>query len=278
MNANLKDLNVQEFNLKDQIGIDYWHTNILDKNQKSISAGFGQQIEKSRSIAYSEFLERSAFIKIKNSDENTKNKWGLNIIPTGCGFAAGYNLKNVILRSIGEAAERWTMSKWIDDSNHIEKITLEENLDQASKWFYSQFDKVDLYKKTIVVQYADKFLKYDIGFSLGFKNDGVFPGSAFDYSNSGLWQHALLESYRHYLIFKNNTVKYGFPDNKVHFFASNAGIAIDQISKAKNTIWPSPTINMHNSEYCQNENFYLARTIFSGWKSWNLGPVERFLY
>lgn len=281
MHLNLDEVTIQEFNLKNQVGFDFWHTNIMDKTGKPISAGFGDTKDFSRAVAYSEYLERCAFLKIKSGDEIIRNKWGLNIIPTGCGFAAGFNLKNTIQRSIGEAIERWTMSKWIDDSLFIEKIEYtqqEEFLDPVTRWFCSEFDKVDFYKKIIVIQYNQKFLKYEIGFTMAYKDNGIYPGSAYNYLNLNLWQHAMLESYRHYLVIKNNSATNTFPDNKVRFFAENSNIAKNQILNAVNLNWPIPEIEFHANEFDAEKQFHLSRTIVKGWKSWNLGPIERFLY
>jgi hypothetical protein len=75
------------------------------------------------------------------------------------------------------------------------------------------------------------------------------------------------------MLCKNNIVVSKFPDNKVRYFAENAEVALEQISAANKKEWPIPVVRFHNSESFENE-----RTIFDGWKSWHLGPVERFLF
>lgn len=277
----MNKLILQEYNLFEQVGVDYWHSNILEENNFSIAGGFGETKDISRKIAYAEFLEKTAFRKIKNGSIEDRLNWGLNIIPTGCGFAAGFNLRNAILRSIGESLERWVMSKWIDEKlkiNSLNKKHVLDKLDAASKWFYDQFDEVLFYEKEVAVQYGEIFYTFKIGFSLALKDDGIFPGSSAQTVNGNVWQHSLIESYRHYLAFKNTPSSGVFPDTKVRYFAKNKEIALKQVLNADIIEWPVPQICFHYSEFFKDDDFYLVRTIIKGWKSWNSGSVERFLY
>lgn len=271
---------IQEYNLLDQVGLNYWHSNIL-KDQSSIAGGFGDTKVTSRKIAYSEYLERSAFLKIKNSSEEVRSSWGMNIIPTGCGFAAGFDQRNTILRSVGESLERWAMSKWIDENfelDQLDKTEIVSNLDVVSKWFVDQFDDVFFFEKDLAVQFGDAFCKYKIGICIGVNALGVYLGSSAQINNGSVWQHALLESYRHFLANKNSRPTNTFPDVKVRFFALNKEVAFAQIFGEKNGNWQIPEISFHRSNYFEENNFYLSRTIINGWKSWNSGPIERFLY
>lgn len=213
---------LQEYNLLEQAGLEYWHTNILDANKVSFSAGFGNNKEISRKIAYSEFLERTKFRELKNSDEFTKTLWGLDKINTACGFAAGFDETNTITRSIGEALERWVLSKWIDENFAMTQALpsqLTAKLDAASKWFSSQFDEMLFFQKDILIFVNINPMIFSICATVGFKNGGAYLGSSVKSGSNPNWQHALLESFRHVLLVKNSQETGRFPDNKVRYFS-----------------------------------------------------------
>jgi hypothetical protein len=272
---------IQEFNLVNEIGEDYWHCCIQGQNPLDYSAaGFSRSKNLARSIAYSEFLERSKFIEIKQLSVLGKSDWGLDLIPTGCGFAGGFNLRNAVIRSIGESLERWCMSKWVDEKYYIEKLDFASiKLDSPSKWFCNQFESVDFYKLDTIVEYGKKFFKFTIFFTICFINKGAFPGCSFTNSKDENWQHALLESFRHLLVVKNSAPTNTFPDNRIRYFSINAEKAIQQIpQRNEKKDWPYPKIIFHNFKEYKEEKFFLARTIVDGWTSWNKGPIERFVY
>lgn len=271
---------IQEYKLQEETGFEFWHTNIMDSNKNSFSSGFGANKNLSRKIAYSEFLERSKFREIKKSDDLSK-EWGLSIIQTGCGFAAGFNETNTIYRSIGEALERWTLSKWIDENYKMQQIKyldLFHDLDSACKWFITQFDDFYFFNKEILVFVNEKPLIFSICATIGIKNGGAFFGSSVQNGRKPNWQHSLLETFRHLLLIDNSKETGSFPDNKVRFFAKNSNLALKQINCKKIEKWNIPTIIFHNCEYFNDLKFYLARTIVDGWDSWKNGPIERFLY
>jgi hypothetical protein len=264
-------------------GIEYWHSSVLNSNRSPISGGFSEDRMQARKIAVAEFLERKAFRNLSESDVATQAAWGLNLIPTACGFAAGFDRENTVLRSIKEATERWVMSKWIDEQCQIEEIPfsdLKTELDSISLFFVSQFEKVLFFKKTVVVPVNNQFLQITVAQTMGLTELGIFPGSSAQYTTSGnVWQHALLESFRHLLAVRNNPDRGPrFPDEKVKYFANNKTLALNQIYSAKNIDWPSPQICIHKEESQMNGFYFIARTIMSGWDSWHLGPLDRFLY
>lgn len=258
----------------------FWHSVVIDRLGNPISGGFSVDKMQARKIALSEFIERKKVHEIFNFSDKSKIKWGLDLIPTACGFAAGFNLQNTIQRSINEAVERWVMSKWIDDGCYIEQIPQNkiQNLDPASEFFVSQFDEVLFFKKEVILQVNDQFQKITVGQTMGLTEFGIFPGSSAQFNNGQVWQHALLESYRHFLGVQNNPDFSTFPGNKVLFFANNKQIALNQINKATKEIWPVPEIILHQHQSFESDSYFLARTIINGWRSWNSGPIERFLY
>lgn len=270
-------LKIEEALIYKTSNFEYWHSTVIDKFEIPISGGFSSDRMTARKIAISELIEKLEFDKLKLS---INSEWGLDLIPTACGFAAGFNLQNTIQRSINEAVERWVMSKWIDDGYYIEKIPKNriQNLDPASEFFVSQFDEVLFFKKEVMLQVNDQFQKITVGQTMGITEFGIFPGSSAQFNNGQVWQHALLESYRHFLGVQNNPDFSTFPGNKVLFFAKNKQIALNQINKATKESWPVPEIILHQHQSFESDSYFLARTIINGWSSWNSGPIERFLY
>ncbi len=274
-------LKLQEYSLNSQTGFDYWHSCLMDINNLPVSGGFGCDKHTSRKIALAEFLERDAYKSISSSDYQIQKKWGLDLMPTGCGFAAGFNHNNTIIRSVGEAVERWVISKWIDEGHLMDSVTdvhALSVLDPISNWFYRQFDKVYFYKKEIIVMLHNEFYKFQIGATIGRKNSGVYVGYSAQINDNNLWQHALLESFRHFLIEKNNNPINIFPDNRIRFFGKNADYALSKIPQNSQSLWPIPKIIHFECEENSQIGFFLARTIIDGWKSWHLGGDDRFLY
>ncbi|MGE5085446.1 MAG: hypothetical protein ACM3MG_04040 [Bacillota bacterium] len=262
-------------------GEQFWHCSLLNEDGFPVSGGFGQSREYARKVAVAEFLERMNYEQIKRTSEDP-NDWGLDKISTACGFAVGFHRENTIIRSITEAHERWVMSKWIDEDYLIEEIApndLDGSLDKVSRYFASHFDKVLYFKKDLVVPIGGNWMTIEVGQTMGLKDGGIFPGSSAQKTGGNIWQHSLLESFRHLLAIKNNPLRGDlFPDNKVHFFAKNAQMALAQIYRPKKCNWPIPHIGFHRCDQIADGNYFLARTIVEGWTSWNLGPIDRFLY
>lgn len=278
---NESGLKLEEFNLLREVGLDYWHTCILDASGKVISGGFGEGKSISRKIALSEYFERVKVKQLLAMGKSTYVEWGLDQIPTGCGFAVGFDENNVRLRSVGEAIERWVLSKWIDENFRITEISYEEvyaGLDPVSRWLSEQFDQVRFFEKDVIVLFDDEFHKFKIGITVGKKDGGAFLGSSAKISSANIWQHSLLESFRHVLIKMNSAPQKSFPDNRIRYFACNYNSAALQISCATKNTWSMPQISFHKLKFFDAENFFLARTIIRGWTSWHLGPTDRFLY
>lgn len=273
---------LEESRVFGESGVDFWHCIVLRNDNFPLAGGFAQDRMQARKIALAEYLERKTYHSIIKADDATRIEWGINLIPTACGFAAGFDKKNTILRSIREAAERWVMSKWIDDGFWIEEISPERlvnTLDPASLFFISNFSEVRFFKKHILLEVNGMPLEIAVAQTMACTENGIFPGSSAQLTGGNIWQHALLESFRHYLFVKNSPVRENvFPDEKIRYFAKNKEVAIAQISKAKSLDWPSPKISFHKQESFLNNQYFVARTILPGWESWHLGSLDRFLY
>ena len=264
----------------------YWHSSVISSDGFPLSGGFSSDRYAARKIAIAEFLE---FNEVRNlAREDSAGNWALDLFPTNCGFAVGFDEFNTRLRSIREAAERWVMSKWIDEHYYIPDINAGElfpNLSGPAKFFVSQFDEVLFFKIAVTVLLDGHFYQIEVAQTMGLKGKGIYPGSSAQGSEigneNGIWEHALLESFRHLQGVKNNPVcnREGiFPDNRINFFAKNGRIALQQIAKANRQDWPLPRIKLHKWVSLYNGEVYLARTIIDGWNSWHTGPLDRFLY
>lgn len=261
---------------------DFWHSTILDQNKVPLSGGFGSSRMIARKIAIAEFLERSKYKEICLADDVTQKQWGIHLINSACGFAAGFTKPNTVHRSVCEAAERWVMSQWIDNHYFIDELpmkTLVSELDPVSRFMIEQFDEVRFFKKTVLVPFplSQTMFQINVFQTMGLKDQGIFPGSSAQLGSSP-WQHALLESFRHLLLVRNNFPIEKFPDNKIRFFSQNASVGIQAIEQAKIKQWPTPKVKFHKVDEFQNGQYFIARTILDGWTSWNEGPLERFLY
>lgn len=274
---------IEEANLVIEPKADYWHSTVLDKNGNAVSGGFACDKMQARKIAVAEFLERKSYQSFsKQKHYSINDEWGLNIIPTACGFAAGFDFDNTIRRSIYESVERWVMSKWIDNNLSVEEVKLtsiENELDPISLYFISLFEEVLFFKKEILLMVNDKPISITVAKTMGLTKNGIFPGSSAQYTAGNIWHHALLESFRHLLFVKNNPARNNiFPDNKIRFFANNKNIGLNQIFAEKSSKWPIPSIIFHNCKPFFDNKYFIARTILSGWESWDKGPLDRFLY
>jgi len=275
------NVNLQEYNLKDQIGEDFWHT-VIKVNGEALSGGHSVDKNHARAVAVAEYLERNEFFKISQSDSLTKKIWGLDIIPTGCGFAAGFNKRNTVIRSIGEALERWALSMWIDEKYSFpehDSNKILSTLDKPSQWYKNQFDSVRFFGKDFLVEIDGDYLMLNVVVTVCFKDSGVYMGSAVGLNRNILWTHALVESYRHLRIANTSkSADYRFPFNRILFFSKNADIAIKTIENSTKEIWKKPSLIFNYCTEYENGNYYLSRSIFDGWQSWHLGNEERFLY
>jgi hypothetical protein len=258
----------------------YWHSTVVNELGIPISGGFGEVKSLARKVAVSELIERQTYRELMNGTSEEKRSWKLDGFPTGCGFAAGFEREATARRSISEGIERWVMSQWIDEGFHIpeSEVNISE-LDKVSRFLIEQFDQVKFYFIAAKAEVEGKVHTINVAQTMGLKNGGIFPGSSAQVTGGSIWQHALLESFRHLIGVKNNPDRPGvFPDNKVHFFAKNAEIAIQQIAKADRHDWPKATLSLHKTKDLYDGRFFVCRTIFSGWTSWHEGPIERFLY
>lgn len=254
----------------------YWQSTIINEENFPVSAGFHCDKLYARKVALAELIERqSASAVYLESPE----KWGFETISTLCGFAAGFDEYNTRLRSLKEGLERWVMSLWIDDGYYIEEVGQPEDLPKSCLFLIEPFDEVLFYFRKVTVLLDNKLIEVPVAQTFGLKGKGIYPGSSTQDTGNGIFEHALVESYRHYMGVKNNPKRGDiFPDNKVYYFSENKDVALRQMRSATNKAWPTPKIKLHKAIALYEGRAFLARTIIDGWTSWEKGPLERFLY
>ena len=277
INPQFKEIHQTEIKYGD--GRKAWQVTIVTQEGLSLSGGFGLDLDQARKIAAAEFLERSLVCKFKQ-DEMQRKRWNLCTFPTACGFAAGFNRETTKLRSILEGLERWVLSQWIDHHWAMDPVTALPSpmppSEGLSDYFMGHFVETRFFKKSIPIALGDKWFMAHVGAVVCFTENGAFPGYSAHLKEEEIWPHALLEAFRHLLISKNSQSQERFPYNRIFHFAQNRALAEKTLCKMEPIKWPVPEIVFfHDEEY---DSFYLARTIFMGWRSWSEGPVDRFLY
>lgn len=154
-------------------------------------------------------------------------------------------------------------------------------LNKTSQFFYDRFESILFFKSILPVQVGKVVKNIFVVSTIAFANNGAFLGSNSSFIDSPeVWQHALIESHRHYLIYKNDIIRNNFTSKRTHFFANNKKEALNSIpfgpyQQQKSTIKPffSKLITIS-----PKHKLFIARTIFSGWRPWHLGAETRFLY
>jgi hypothetical protein len=171
------------------------------------------------------------------------------------------------------------MSQWIDNGYKIEEVDQPTDLAKSCLFLIKPFDQVLYYFKMVTIALDDKFIEVPVAQTFGIKGNGIYPGSSTQDTGNGIFEHALVESYRHFMGVKNNPKRGNiFPDNKIYFFSENKDVALKQMRAATNPQWPLPKVKLHKAIPLYNDRAFLARTIIDGWSSWEHGPLERFLY
>ena len=257
-----------------------WHVVLFDQGKNALGGGFHELKETARRIAIAEAAERKLVSSLRESALATN--FQLNIHPTTCGFAAGFDSEKTRQRAIAEAVERWAWSKWIDEYYVMNKLKLETiKLSQHGKFISSFFDSVIYFGQTIDTSGIPDFVNsIEIGIVIGFKGDGAFPGSRVAVTKDEIWDHAFIEAWRHLEISKKykGSIEDPFPYGRIFHFAKNASEALTQIDKANKVQWPSPCASLILEHQTNIKELHLWRAIMKDFISWGTGDQKRFVY
>lgn len=250
-----------------------WQVTAFSTGYIPFGSGYHSDLNKARKIAIAEFIERS-FV-LKNRAERDAKSWRLDEHPTTCGFAAGFDPKNTVLRSAWEALERWSMSQWIDFNCPLQETT-PRTLSNTSKVLLGTFSEYRTFGKSFAYVSNESIFNVELCVLVAFTDTGAFMGSAVRNSSQDALEHAVIEAYRHYLIAGQDRDFTRFPYNRIRFFAENRSTAAEALNKKRTRGWPQLEVEFqrvyNTAHYC------IARTIFREWKPWNLGSIDRLLY
>lgn len=257
-----------------------WHVTI-ETSEGIIGGGVHTNENVASRIAVAEIIERKLFRKLLNNKDESERLL-LKEYPTTCGFAVGFEVENCKRRAVAEAIERWAWSKWIDDEFYLSPTTSPlPSLTSIGLRLHEMFDRVEFYIGQIdsskVPQFPSKVL---FGVAIAIKDNGVFPGSRVAYLESDLWEHALVEAYRHLIIFKNGRDKsqYHFPFNRINYFGLHGAEAIKMIPLKNDKNWPNPSLQLLEEIQTGLPNVYMWRALAKDYIGWEKGNEKRFVY
>ncbi|MBF0365301.1 MAG: hypothetical protein HQK50_06995 [Oligoflexia bacterium] len=279
LDSKFQKIIVSPIKEKDQ---DIGYSSIVICNDSAIGGGVSSSEDESVKIAIAEFIERSLFKMISNSDQ--RQDFLLDEHPTTSGFAAGFDHSKTFLRALCEATERWLWSKWIDEGFFVPSISIPlQNMTPLERFFLSHFDSTQFRKMSITIDHpiTGKATAY-FAVCLGIKGNGIFPGSRVSFVEDNLWVHPLVEAYRHLDIFNKRDkdralADFDFIDQRIIYFGENKEHALNTISTCKRTDWPKITYKL-TKEYPTNKQYYLWRVLADNYKGWHQGCYDRFVY
>lgn len=256
-----------------------WHVNAVGANSV-LGAGAAINLERAKRIAIAEVIERKTFRQLAESESAAD--FQLDKFPTSCGFAAGFEKEPTRLRSIAEAIERWAWSKWIDEGYVVPEANISvSELSDFDKYFFCQFDRVSFFKVKIDTSNIQNFgSEVELIISIGFKGDGVFPGSRVSQAGECSVLHPLIESWRHLILYQNQDSKnaHKFPFNRINFFGNNSSVALRQIANAKHMEWATPKLLLSKPVVFHSEAAFVWRSLVENYVGWEKGSESRFVY
>ena len=256
--------------LSDNEEVNGWHCTAIDKTGTiCLGSGFGADLETARRIAIAETMERAVFRRLLKSKE--RDIFGLDDHPTSCGFAAGFDAEQVRLRSICEAVERWARAIWIDEKLSLQ-TTSTRLISQSplAKYFLAPFNETLVFSQFFNVfdPIKKKTIQLNFGAVVALTSDGAFSGCRVCSYNEDPFEHAALEAWRHYIIFK----KHSLPDlsensflNRIEYFGTHRIEALHQIGSTRSGAWQVPQIIVHEGTEIVPGKVFIWRTLCGGY-------------
>ncbi|MGK5088332.1 hypothetical protein WDW86_12300 [Bdellovibrionota bacterium FG-2] len=265
-----------------------YHSTIFLQNGAAYGGGCGATTAVSRRVAVAECIERALFAQIQGTEE--VNEFLIPEFPSTCGCAAGFDAEKTMFRAIFEAIERWSWSQWIDFGFSIQRVSVESSaLDPYARYFHNYFDEVQFLRRDFVFldPTMSRLGKIDlsIGIVLGIKDGGIFPGSRVAHANADIWQHGLVEAWRHAMIYKHllnrseeNAPALSVIDQRILHFGRDKDKALRQIESARCVDWPSPQLRLLKQYNTKSPDYFLWRALCHNFIGWHEGPETRFVY
>jgi hypothetical protein len=283
----IKTLNPEFAGINEQPIIDIsqvtlgWHSTVLTKSKVAVGGGTHKDRPTARRIAIAEFIERSLFLKLL-TDQTEVKRFGLNLIPTTSGFAAGFDANSTRFRSLCEGLERWAWSMWIDKHFKFDSVQPVFENPLVVK-LLEPFISYKAYRKVLMVRGPGFEQRLVIGILLGFTEQGVFAGSRVTSEIDDLWTHAAIEVWRNHNNFEvsysqNKAVEnLGWLERRVTYFGKNRDEAMRQINLATKGDLPVAEIHL-NLGIEPYKGIHLWRTLCKDFVPWHMGSDSRFVY
>ncbi|MGK5087007.1 hypothetical protein WDW86_05570 [Bdellovibrionota bacterium FG-2] len=257
-----------------------WHSTALSLDGEALGSGLGSEREVSLRIAIAETAERALFRALRSSPDATK--FQLDAFPSACGFAAGFDDERTMLRAVSEAVERWAWSKWIDEHYRMPEISMaQEVFSNLGRFFFEQFEKVRGFRRIFSIDIPGyKKIELQMCVALAYSQQGVFPGSRVCPVEEDPWQHALIEAWRHRVIFEgqeNVPPKSDLVSGRIAFFGRNQRLADQAVVAGQVDHWPTPSLLLLR-KLPASAPFFLWRGLCSNYLGWHEGDEKRFVF
>jgi hypothetical protein len=261
-----------------------WNFYVQNKEGISLAGGTNVNSEIAKTIAIAESFERALAKKI-SMDPIKSKEFLMDLFPTSCGFASGFDQSTTKLRAIKEAVERWAWSKWIDESFQMNEIELKNKLaNPLSQYIFKLFPKVRIHRKDgILVLHKDLHLNYSFLVLILENENGVFAGCRAGPPNEDLISHSAIEAFRNYQNFKLLSKNDALNTNSVVakrniYFATHKEEAFEQIKRSTNKSWPQAEISILKEYPTMVPGVFLWRCLMKDFLGWHIGDVKRFVY
>ena len=254
-----------------------WSSIVIDDLGRSIGGGTSETRDAATRIAIAESLEK---LEMQYGfSESEQELIQIKRFPTRCGLAVGFEKRPTLLRSLAEGIERWVWSKWIDDGYRITKIN-KPTLNPLANFYFNKFSKVIFFEMNVLHENRDIHSPLKFGATIGFSENGAFPGSRVCSLQEDPWTHSLIESWRNYQVFKNlsdRTDVYPFLRERLELFGNNAERALKTIEACQKSLWPKPELEFMVPIEREADGYFLVRSIFKDYIPWHEGAASRFI-
>ncbi len=261
-----------------------WHSNVVGSNETALGSGFHADRAISQRIAVAEVIERGLYRRI-SIDPSLSAQFLADEFPSSCGFAAGFDGHKTQGRAVAEALERWAWSKWIDEGYTIPSISQpNETVRPLRDHILKKFDSHRIFEREFKLEGGfDLPTDFKLTIILGFKDGGAFPGSRVSAIHEDATEHAAIEAWRHWIIYKNlpDVDPGDLVNGRIHYFGSNASAAEKAVSMGRRSEWPQPRLRILKSmavDLGGGLRVNLSRALCSDYSGWHEGDVNRFVY
>ena len=271
---------LQEAPIKDELGnILGWHSNVILEGRRIAGSGTHSDRAMSRTIALSEAMERRMMTSLQKS-ENV-DRLLLSEYPTSCGFAFGFDREATRDRALAEGVERWLRSKWIDEHfciPNVPKTEVSPQLNPLGRLMADLFENVGYFQTTNTMIVRGELVEFFSCIVVGIKGQGAFVGSRTSLSSHDLWTHALIEAWRHLIIFERSTER-DRPDLKsIFYFGTHKKEALHQVELACIEPFPEPSLRLLEEVNTHVGGFYCFRALCHDFQGWHGENYQRFVY